>query len=155
MKTELLEKTPIKFFNHFENQPGLGLSQWSLAQLLSYGYDLKQSQDNGKKALSQIHQELERCTVFPSDKATGHLQAGGYKARITRKENIKYDQEKLLEIKQRMPAMFNQVFKIKYDPEAAALKTFMAADKEFAQAIIWARSVTPAAPAITYEKAEN
>ena len=123
--------------------------------LLARGFELKTAIDARREELAAINLELLARAVFPAGKATCHIQEGKYKARIVKKENIKYDQEKLLEIKQRMPAIFEQVFKLKYEPEAAALKTFMAADQTFAQAIAWARSVTPAAPSVTYEKTQD
>ena len=131
------------------------LNEQSTSDLLARGYALKAAIDAQKDELANINLELQNRTTFPADKATGHLEAEGYKAKITKKENIKYDQERLLKIKELMPSMFEQSFKVKYESDSAAIKVFMGSDKEFASAIIWSRIITPGSPSVTIEKVEG
>ena len=131
------------------------VNQWDTLSLLNRGSILKASIDAQKEELAAINLELLERAAFPNGGSTSHIQAGGIKAKIVRKENVKYDQERLLEVMNRLPVMFSQAFKPKYEPVSAALKTYMAADKDFAQAILLARIVTPAAPSVTYEKLEG
>lgn len=118
------------------------------------GAELKFQIDNMTEELRKINVFLtEKATYKPGSK-TGHLEAHGIKVDTTPKENTKYDQDKLITVRQHFE-FFPNVFKPEWKPVAKALTAAMADNDEFRKAIEWSRTVTPGAPQVKYTKVEE
>ncbi|MFZ3048047.1 MAG: hypothetical protein WA151_19195 [Desulfatirhabdiaceae bacterium] len=118
------------------------------------GAELKFQIDNMKEELSRINIFLTENAVYKPGVKTGHLEAHGIKVDTTPKENIKYDQDKLLTVKEHFE-FFGEAFKTEYEPISKAMKAFMAENDEFRKAVEWSRTVTPGAPSVKYTKIEE
>jgi hypothetical protein len=123
--------------------------------LIKEGAQLKAQIDQLSIRLREINNTLAQKAEFEDGKKTAHLFAPGLKATIQLRENVKWDQTRLLEVKKHF-AWFDTVFKGEYKPRSSKeLTVAMAKNAEFEKAVQWARTVTPAAPGVTYETIEQ
>ena len=114
-----------------------------------------------KIQIDYLTSELRKINLFLSEQAeykpgskTGHLEACGIKVKVSTRENVKYDQDRLVTVRQHFP-FFEEVFRSKWEPDSKALSAFMATDGEFRKAVEWSRTVTPGAPTVTYTKIQE
>jgi hypothetical protein len=123
--------------------------------LIKEGAQLKAQIDRLSERLREINKTLAEKAKFEDGKKTAHLFAPGIKARIQLRENVKWDQARLLEVKKHF-AWLDSVFKSEYKPKSSKeLTVAMAKSAEFEKAIEWVRTITPAAPGVTYEIIEE
>jgi len=118
------------------------------------GAELKIQIDNMTEELRKINVFLSENAAYKPGSKTGHLDAHGIKVDVTLKDNVKYDQEKLITVQQHFE-FFPNVFKSEWKPVAKALTEAMAGNDEFRKAIEWSRTVTPGAPQVKYTKIEE
>lgn len=105
-----------------------------MTDLLYEGYTLKQEIDQKTARLREINKALADQAEYKGK--TGHILNGKIKAKISLRENVKWDQEKLEEAKRFLP-IFPIVFKAEYKPKSTkALETAMH-DENFKNAIEW------------------
>lgn len=123
--------------------------------LIREGAQLKAHIDQLSIRLREINNTLAERAEFSDGKKTAHLFAPGIKATIHLRENVKWDQARLLEVKKHF-AWFDSVFKVEYKPQSSKeLTVAMAKSAEFEKAVEWARTITPAAPGVTYDTIEQ
>lgn len=123
--------------------------------LMKEGAQLKAQIDQMAERLREINKTLAEKAEFKDGKKTAHLFAPGIKATVQLRENIKWDQDRLAEVKKHF-AWFDTVFKSEYKPKSSKeLTVAMAKSAEFEKAVAWARTITPAAPGVTYETIEQ
>ncbi len=123
--------------------------------LIKEGAQLKAQIDQLSGRLREINKTLAEKAEFKDGKKTAHLFAPGIKAKIQLRENVKWNQERLLEMRKHF-AWFDSVFKTVYKPQSSKeLALSMAKNAEFEKAVEWARTITPAAPGVTYETIEE
>jgi transketolase len=123
--------------------------------LIKEGAQLKAQIDRQSERLREINKTLAEKAEFKEGKKTAHLFAPGIKATVQLRENVKWDQARLLEVKKHF-AWFDSVFKSDYKPKSSKeLTVAMAKSAEFEKAVAWARTITPAAPGVTYETVEQ
>jgi len=123
--------------------------------LIKEGAQLKAQIDQLSIRLREISNTLAQKAEFKDGKRTAHLFAPGIKATVQLRENVKWDQARLLEVKKHF-GHFEAVFKTEYKPQSSKeLVVAMAKSAEFEKAVEWARTVTPAAPGVTYETIEQ
>ncbi|MGD9216520.1 MAG: hypothetical protein PVJ84_17040 [Desulfobacteraceae bacterium] len=123
--------------------------------LIKEGAQLKAQIDQLTERLREINKTLAEKAEFKDGKKTAHLFAPGIRAKIQLRENVKWNQARLLEVKKHF-AWFDSVFKGEYKPQSPKeLTVAMAKSAEFEKAVEWARTITPAAPGVTYETIEQ
>jgi len=120
-----------------------------LEELIEEGYRLKSEISRKQERLKDIHKQIVESIDFEGKKSKS-ISSNNVKARIQLKDNIKWDQSKLAQLKDCMPDMFFSNFKIEFSPISNA-KIEKIEDKNFRDGIAWAREITPGAPQISYE----
>lgn len=127
--------------------------QENLEKLVREGAYLKSQIDRHTDRLREINQALVGHAEFPPDKHTGYLTAAGFRVKIQKRDNVTWDQDRLLQLQAHMGAKFLEVFKAKYEPVSKkSLDAFLAyGDSSLADGIRWAMTVKPGAPAVSYE----
>ena len=114
-------------------------------------YRLKIDVGLQEKRLREINKILESIADF-SGKKSATITGQYVKAKISQRENVKWDQSRLTQIKDHFPAVFPEAFKIEWKPTGAKeLEMAAASNPDFAKAVDWCRTVTPGAPTVTYE----
>lgn len=130
--------------------------QMDVEQLVQKGATLKAQITELSEQLKAIDIELAGKADYKPGSKTGHMVAGGFKVTVSLKDNVKWDQIKLLQIKELLPDAFSASFIPEYKPASAkALDAVIKQDENFAKAISWAREVTPGKPAVKYEALEE
>lgn len=127
-----------------------------LGSLLSEGAKLKARIDADKTRLAEINRELEALCEFPEGKATGHLAANGFRATVTRKTTVKWNQEKLNDAMKAMGSeAFRRVFTYEFKPVGTRqLNAFLEFGNENEVGMIRdAMTVSQGAPSVKYEEA--
>lgn len=128
----------------------------AIKDLVVRGSELKLQIQNMTKLLHDINTELVKVAEFKNGSKSGHLFEAGIKVTVQVKENIKYLQDRLMQLKDLVPEAFNEAFVYEYKP--ASSKALLAAMKEnadFAKGVEWSRQITPGAPYVTYEKIDD
>ena len=127
-----------------------------IGALLSEGMKLKTRIDADKARLAEINRELEALAVFPEGKNTAHLAASGFRATVTRKTTVKWDQEKLADAMKTMGSeAFRKVFTYEFKPVGAKqLNAFLEFGGEAeVGAVKAAMTVAQGSPSVKYEEA--
>jgi hypothetical protein len=130
----------------------------STEDLIREGAGLKQGIDQMTAKLRDINKELASLAEFKNGGKTGHLVGAGYKVRVQLKENVTWDQDKLRQLREHMPAeQFDKLFRMLFDPASKKLiDGFLEkGDRDLAQGIRWAMQVKAGTPQVTYEPMEE
>ena len=104
--------------------------------------------------LREINAQLAECAEYPNGGKTGHLSGGGYLIKVILRDNIKWDQERIQQMISHLPGV-KECFKAEYKPDNRKLEKVMAKDEAVEKAVAWARTVTPGAPTVTYERLDE
>lgn len=121
--------------------------------LVVRGSELKIQIQAMTEELRGINLELSRAAEYRNGSKTGHLLEAGIKVTVQMKENVKWNQERLAQVKALLPDVFNDNFVYEFKPSSSkALKVAMKENAEFAKAVEWSRTVSPGAPQVVYEK---
>ena len=121
--------------------------------LVVRGSELKIQMQAMTEELRGINLELSRAAEYRNGSKTGHLFEAGIKVTVQMKENVKWNQERLAQVKTLLPGAFNDTFVYEFKPSSSkALEAAMKENEQFAAAITWARTVSPGAPQVVYEK---
>jgi len=127
-----------------------------LAELLREGEALKRAIADDTKRLRNINQQVAAAAQFKGGAKTGHAVAGGIRAKVTLRENTRWDQGRLAQLKAWHPELFRNAFASEYKPlSAKALEAVAGANPDFAQGVTWARTVSDGAPQVEYELLED
>ena len=117
---------------------------------------LKESIEAQTERLREINQELASQAEFKDGAKTGHISGTFYTAKVQLKENVKWDQAALETMRAKVgDSEFFKVFKWTFEPKSAKV---LAGALEFGQhkeMIEAARTVTPGAPSVSFEKLES
>ena len=110
--------------------------------------------DRGQTEKTSRDQQAE----FKPGSSTGHIAAGGIMAKITKRQNVKWDQDALaVAHKQMGTELFAKAFTYKFEPiNARQLKNWLASGDvpdEAKHLVLEARTVTEGAPSVVYEEA--
>lgn len=119
-----------------------------MEELIKEGFALKQEIDAKTARLREINTLLADKAEYKNGSNTGRITCPGLAVKVTRRNNEKWDQTKLAQVREHFPAEFEAAFKAKYEPVKKALSS---APAEFQKAAAWAVTVTPGAPTVTYE----
>ena len=125
-----------------------------LQALIFEGASLKQSIDAQTARLREINKILQDCAEF-GDRKTAHLMASNIKVTVQRKENVKWDQKKLIQIAGFFPEDFKTLFSIEYKPNGKKISNVLQTRTELSDAIKYCREVSEGAPHVTYERIED
>jgi len=135
--------------------PVCGLDSLPLIALIGEGAELRSDIEGKAARLRQINMRLVESARFKSGQKTAYLVGAGYKVKIRLHENVSWDQEKILKLREYLPEeKFAELFKVVYEPASKkAIDGFVAhADKDLSNGLKWCMSVKPGAPQVTYEK---
>ena len=122
----------------------------SSQSLIQEGANLKIQIEAMTERLRQINAALATEAEFKNGKKTGYLVGGGFKVKVVLRDNVKWDQEKLVQVISHLPVL-QDCFRTEYKPDSKKLELAMARSEEVEKAIVWARTITPGTPAVTYE----
>jgi hypothetical protein len=119
--------------------------------------ELKAKQDR----LAEINSALEAKVDF-NGKKTGRITGAGIEVKVVKRDNTIWDQERLAQIHQnaqvfegiKLPEIFQHETKIK-PVSSKAIEVAMAMNEEFANAVNWARTITPGKSTVIYERLEE
>ena len=127
----------------------------NIEQLIVEGAKAKAEIESLSQRLKNIISTLDQAAVFKDGSKTGYLVGGGYKVKVVRRDNTKWDQQNL-QVMRGYFNQFGQAFKAEYKPKSAKeLEKAMLLDVEFKKAVNWARTVTAGAPGVTFEQLEG
>lgn len=103
--------------------------------------------------LKELKLKLAALAEFKPGSKTGHLVGGGCKVKVQVKEYVKWDQDKLSQVRSFNPAKFAEVFKAEFKPiSKKTLDGFLEhGNRNMADGVRWAMTVTPGAPQVTFE----
>jgi predicted nucleic-acid-binding protein len=125
-------------------------------ELVVRGSELKIQMQAMTEELRVINLELSRAAEYRNGSKTGHLLEAGIKVTVQLKENVKWYQDRLAQVKTLLPDVFNDTFVYEFKPASSkALETAMKDNEEFAKAIAWSREIKPGAPQVVFEKLED
>lgn len=103
--------------------------------------------------LHSVNMALAKVATFLPNSKTGHLMEAGIRVKVSLRENVKYLQDRLQQVKDLIPESFNRVFVYEYKPVSTKeLTAAMAENDEFAKAVEWSREIKPGMPTVTYER---
>jgi len=127
------------------------------AALIREGAALKAEIDEKSERLREIHVHLLGIASFAPGKKTAIVEGAGLKAKIQKKEYVKFDQEKLARARLEMgDPSFTKVFGWAFKPRTAKdLDAFLSyGDAEHVALVRDAMTITPGAPQVSYETVE-
>ena len=130
----------------------------NIEKLIIEGARAKAEIETLSQRLKNIISTLDQAAVFKDGSKTGYLVGAGFKVKVVRRDNTKWDQKNLAVIRgyHNFQETFGQAFKAEYKPKSAKeLEKAMLLDAEFEKAVNWARKITPGAPGVTFEHLES
>lgn len=136
------------------------MEDFNLAHLLAEGYGLKNQINELQSRLRQINLELAERAEYKAGSSTGHIAAGHIMAKITKRQNVKWDQALLgIAHKEIGTELFSQAFTFEFKPiNSRQLKAWLESedisDKD-KKLVTDARTVTEGAPTVTYESIDD
>ena len=130
----------------------------TIESLLRQGITLKWEIEARQKKLREINKKIADCAEYKPGSSTGHIAAGNIMAKVTRRQNVKWDQDALAVAHKKMGTeLFAKAFTYKFEPiNARQLKNWLASGDvpdEAKHLILEARTVTEGAPSVVYEDA--
>lgn len=130
----------------------------TIENLLREGITLKWEIEARQKKLREINKNIAEQAEFKPGSSTGHIAAGGIMAKVTKRQNVKWDQDALaVAHKQMGTELFAKAFTYKFEPiNARQLKNWLASGDvpdEAKHLVLEARTVTEGAPSVVYEEA--
>lgn len=103
--------------------------------------------------LNELETEIAAQASFKPGAKTGRLAAGGWCAVVQLKENITWDQDRLLQIRDHIgERRFGELFRAEYRPHNMKAVHAAMLDAELGEALRWAMTVKPGKPYVTYEE---
>ena len=127
----------------------------NIEKLIADGARAKAEIESLSQRLKNIISTLDQAAVFKDGSKTGYLVGAGFKVKVVRRDNTRWDQQNL-QVMRGYFNQFGQAFKAEYKPKSAKeLEKAMLLDVEFKKAVNWARTVTAGAPGVTFEQLEG
>ena len=126
------------------------------AALVDRAAQIKEQSADAAEELRRINLILaERATYKPGSK-TGHVTGRHFAAKVSLRENVKWNQEQLNDIRRAMgDAEFFRVFKWTFEPISSKLLAGALEFGQYAELIAAARTVTKGAPQVSFERLES
>ena len=130
--------------------------QENIEQLILEGAKVKVKMAELSDRLKQISTVLDQAAEFKDGSKTGYLVGGGFKVKVVRRDNTRWDQQNLKVMRGHFKQTFFEAFKIEFKPKSAKeLEKQMLLNAKFEKAVKWARTVTPGASNLTFEQLEG
>ena len=127
----------------------------NIEKLIIEGAKAKAEIESLSQRSKNIISTLDQAAVFKDGSKTGYLVGAGFKVKVVRRDNTRWDQQNL-QVMRGYFNQFGQAFKAEYKPKSAKeLEKAMLLDAEFEKAVNWARKITPGAPGVTFEHLES
>jgi len=128
------------------------------AALIREGAELKETILQDESRLREINLRLAEMATFSEGKKTATVLGAGLKAKVQLKSYVKFDQEKVAIARLEMGDFdFSRVFTWTFKPRSQRdLDGFLAhGQAEHVKLVRDAMTITPGAPAVTYERIED
>lgn len=119
-----------------------------LKKLFERGYSLKKTIDEMTAELKNINLRIADEAEYKPGSKTGHILTPDIQVIVSRRENVKWNPEKLQSIKSHFSDRFDELVKFEIKPDARKIKQ---AGGEIERAFNWAKEITPAQPTVSYE----
>lgn len=120
------------------------------------GAELKIQIKAMEEELKSINEALAKIADFRNGAKTGTILESGIKVTVKLRENVKWFQDRLHQVRSLLPDQFQNAFTTEFKPASSKdLKAAMEENEQFAKAVEWAREVKPGAPTVTYERIED
>lgn len=131
-----------------------------IENLLKEGLALKLEIEARQKKLREINKSIAECAEYKPGSSTGHIAAGNIMAKVTKRQNVKWDQDALAVAHKKMGTeLFAKAFTYKFEPiNARQLKNWLTSEDvpdEAKHLVLDARTVTEGAPSVVYEEAND
>lgn len=117
-------------------------------KLIQQGYQLKMQITALNEQLHAINKQVAEQAIYRNDSKTGHINTPDIKVTVSQRENVKWDNEKLMSIKNYFGDKFDSFVKVEYKPDIRKIK---ASGGEIEKAFLWAKESTAGQPQVTYE----
>ena len=128
----------------------------NIEQLIVEGAKAKTKMAELSDRLQQISAALDQAAEFKDGSKTGYLVGGGFKVKVVRRDNTRWDQKNLRVLRGYFKQTFFEAFKIEFKPKSAKeLEKAMLLNPQLAKAVNWARTVTAGAANVTFEQLEG
>ena len=109
-----------------------------------------------EKRLSEIKGRIAEAAVYKGDSKTAHLDGLRYAVTVQKKENVKWDQGKLEELREAAgDGEFFKVFKWTFEPHSKKLLDGALEFGAHRELIKAAMAVTPGSPTFTFKPMES
>ena len=130
----------------------------TIENLLREGFSLKMEIETRQQKLRDINKQIAEQAEFKPGSSTGHIAAGNILAKVTRRQNVKWNQDALAVAHKKMGTeLFAKAFTYKFEPiNARQLRNWLASGDipdEAKHLVLDARTVTEGAPSVVYEEA--
>ena len=119
-----------------------------MQNLIQQGYQIKNQIAQLTEQLHAINKQIADLAEYKNGSKTGHIITPDFKVVVTQRENVKWDTEKLMSIKNFFGDRFDSLVKVEYKPDVKKIKK---EGGEVARAFNWAKEVTQGTPSVTYE----
>ena len=122
-----------------------------MEDLIKEGGELKAAIAEMTAHLRAINLEIAENMEF-GNKKSSTITEGGWSAKVTQRENIKWDQKRLEKLRSHVgDEDFFSTFKVEFKPIGAKALEI----SPFLQEIQFCRTVTPGAPSVVYKEVEQ
>jgi hypothetical protein len=117
-------------------------------QLIQKGFSLKQKIDNMTAELRAINKQIADAAEYKNGSKTGHIMTADIAVKIVRRENVKWQQDRLETVKSHFKDQFDTLVKYEIKPD---MKKISKAGGDIARAFEWAKEIAEASPSVSYE----
>ena len=126
-----------------------------LEQIIKQGAEIKDRIKYDTENLRNINAEIEKLTDF-SGKKSASLTAAGITVKIQKRDNVKWDQDKLHQFRDAVgDELFFDLFKVNFKPLNGKVNAYVDTNGKHSQGIEWCRTVAPGTPTVTYTPLEE
>jgi len=116
--------------------------------LIQEGFRVKMQISALTDRLHGIHRQIAELALYRDGSKNGYIHTPDFKVTVSQRDNVKWNSERLMSIKNHFGDVFDSFVKYEIKPDIRKIK---AAGGEIEKAFSWAKEITPAQPQVTYE----
>lgn len=120
----------------------------NINELVQQGYLIKMQISALTDKLHGIHQQIADSADYRDGSKTGHIHTPDFKITVSQRENVKWNTDKLMSVKNYFGDKFDSLVKYEIKPDIRKIK---ATGGEIEKAFLWAKESTAGQPQVTYE----
>lgn len=119
-----------------------------MQKLIQQGYQLKNQIAQLTEQLHAINKHIADAAEYKNGSKTGHIITPDFKVTVINRENIKWDTDKLMSVKNFFNDKFDSFVKYEIKPDLRKIKK---EGGEIEKAFNWAKEITLSKPTVSYE----